>query len=185
MELLLLQVRDQQRSVLLRTNANSAAEALLALLQQIPKLHRDTFIHHVKLVTGQKLIRRLCPDCRQETRVTSETIEKLGGHPKKQQTIYQEYRLPPPEQRVDAKGRPVEIPPCPLCGGLSYLGRIAVVELLEVDDQIRHRIAKKADPVEIESLARKQGKLSIQQQAHKLVLLGVTSLAEVQRAFKK
>jgi type II secretory ATPase GspE/PulE/Tfp pilus assembly ATPase PilB-like protein len=185
MEILLLQVRDQQRSLLLRTTANSAAEGLVTMLQRIPKSHRDAFIHHVKLVTGQKLIRRLCPDCRQETRVTSETIQKLGGNPKQQTTIYQEYRLPPPEQRVDAKGRPIEIPPCPICGGLSYLGRIAAIEFLVVDDEIRNLIAKKPNASEIEALAQKLGKLSIQKQAHKLVLLGVTTIAEVQRVFKK
>jgi type II secretory ATPase GspE/PulE/Tfp pilus assembly ATPase PilB-like protein len=185
MELLLLQVRDQQRSLLLRTAAVSAADGLVAMLQQIPKNHRDTFIHHVKLVTGQKLIRRLCPDCRQETRVSPETIQKLGGNPKQQGTIYQEYRLPPPEQRVDAKGRPVEIPPCPICGGLSYLGRIAVIEFLVVDDEIRNLLAKKPVANEIEASAQKRGKLSLQKQAHKLILLGVTTIAEVQRVFKK
>jgi type II secretory ATPase GspE/PulE/Tfp pilus assembly ATPase PilB-like protein len=183
MELLLMQVRDQQRSLLLRTTANSAAEALIDCYKSA--LHRETFLHHVRSVTCQKLIRRLCPDCRQETRVAPETIQKLGGNPKQQQTIYQEYRLPPPEQRVDSKGRPIEIPPCHTCGGLSYLGRIAVFELLELDDDLRNFVAKQSDPAAIEAQAQKRGKLSIQRQAHRLVLLGVTTIAEVQRVFKK
>jgi type II secretory ATPase GspE/PulE/Tfp pilus assembly ATPase PilB-like protein len=183
MDLLVLQARDQQRSFLLRTTANSAAEALVVTYKSAP--NRQAFLQQVRSVTCQKLIRRLCPDCRQEMRVTPETIQKLGGNPKQQQTIYQEYRLPPPEQRVDSKGRPIEIPPCPTCGGLSYLGRIAVFELLELNEELRNLIAKQPDPAAIEAQAQKQGKPSIQKQAHRLVLLGVTTIAEVQRVFKK
>jgi type II secretory ATPase GspE/PulE/Tfp pilus assembly ATPase PilB-like protein len=183
MELLISQVRDQQRSLLLRTAANSAAEALVTLYKSAS--NPDAFLHQTKMITGQKLLRRLCPDCRQELRVAPDAIQKLGGNPKQQATIYQEYRLPPPEQRVDSKGRPIEIPPCPTCGGLSYLGRIAVVELLELNDQLRNLVAKQPDPKVIEAQAQKMGKPSMQQQAYRLVLLGVTTMAEVQRVFKK
>lgn len=183
MDLLVSQARDQRRSLLLRTVANSAAEALVTLYKSAP--NRDAFLNQTKMITGQKLIRRLCPDCRQELRLAPEAIQKLGGNPKQQSTVYQEYRLPPPELRVDSKGRPIEIPPCPTCGGLSYLGRIAVVELLELNDELRNVVAKQPDPAVIEARAQKLGKSSLQQQAYRLVLLGVTTIAEVQRVFKK
>ena len=93
--------------------------------------------------------------------------------------------MPPPEQRVDAKGNPIEFPPCPTCSGIGYIGRIAVFELIEMNDQLRGLLRKSPSAEAIESAAQKSGKIPTIKQAYKLVLLGVTSLAEVQRVFKQ
>ena len=95
------------------------------------------------------------------------------------------YRLPPPEQRVDEKGNPIEIPPCEFCGGLGFVGRIAVFEMIEVDDKIRNALRQNPKVGVIEKTAQQAGKKSLVNQAYHLVLLGVTSLAEVQRVFKE
>jgi len=110
-------------------------------------------------------------------------IQKLGGNPKQQRTLFTQYKLPPPEQRIDEKGKPIEFPPCPTCGGLGYIGRIATFEVLQLDEQLRAVIRKQPQAAAIEAAAVKSGKLPLANQAYKLVLLGVTSLAEVQRIF--
>ncbi len=183
MDQLTYQALSQHRSILLQETAPSAAEALRKAYSRAG--NRDAFLSAIKTVTSQKLVRRLCPDCRQEVRVAPDMIKKLGGDPKKQATIHQEYRLPPPEQRVDEKGRPIEFPPCQTCGGLSYLGRIAIYEMLDMTDAVQTLLRQNADAAKLELAAQKSGKASIQQQAYRLVLLGVTSIAEVQRVFKK
>jgi type II secretory ATPase GspE/PulE/Tfp pilus assembly ATPase PilB-like protein len=183
MDLLTAQVATQDRSILLRAQAKSAAEALLKTFAQCSD--RDTFANAVKHVTCQRLVRRLCDACKQEARVAPKMIQQLGGDPRKQKTLYNQYRLPPPEQRVDDKGNPIEIPPCDVCGGIGYIGRIGVFEMLEVDDSIRAAMRKTPKAAVIEQVAQKSGKKSLTSQAYQLVLLGVTSLAEVQRVLKE
>ena len=135
MDFLVSQVTHQNRSLLLRTSAKSAAEALLKVLSQCG--NRDQFAMAVKHVTCQRLVRRLCDECKQEVRVAPKVIQQLGGDPRKQKTLFNQYQLPPPEQRVDEKGKPIEFPPCPVCIGLGYIGRIGVFEMIEVNDDIR------------------------------------------------
>jgi len=184
MDALVVQVADQNRSLLLQSKSTTAAQALTSLYAQVGD-QKDSFAQVVRLVINQRLIRRLCPDCRVEMRVPPDLIKKLGGDPRQQQTIFDQYRLPPPEQRVDEKGRPIEFPPCPTCGGIGYLGRVAVFEVLQVDDTVRELLRKNAPAEKIEAAAQKGGKTTLARNAQKLVLLGVTSIAEIQRVFKK
>ena len=181
MDLLTQQANEQERSVATRVQASAAAEAFLRTYAQ--SKDRNAFLAATKTITCQRLLRRLCNDCRVEVRVNPKTIQKLGGNPKKQSSLFNQFKLPPPEQRVDEKGNPIEFPPCPTCGGLGYIGRIATFETLQLDEQLRTLIRKQPQAAAIEAAAVKLGKTPLINQAYKLVLLGVTSLAEVQRIF--
>jgi len=181
MDTLVLQTQDE-RSVLTRTKAKSASEALLRVYAKAGD--RAAFADAAEFATCQRLVRRLCDDCKQKVRTPPKTIQQLGGNPKKQNWLYTHWRLPPPDQRVDEKGREIEFPPCKTCGGLGYKGRIAVYELLEVNDDIRATLKSQPKVEAIEQVAKKSGKASISQQTYKLVLLGITSLAEAQRMLK-
>ncbi len=181
MDTLVLQTQDE-RSVLTRAKAKSASEALLRVYAKAG--NREAFANAAQLATCQRLVRRLCDDCKQKVKTPPKTIQQLGGDPKKQNWLYTHWRLPPPEKRVDEKGRDIEFPPCTTCGGLGYIGRIAVFELLEVNDAIRATLKSQPKVDAIEQVARKSGKASISQQTYKLVLMGVTSLAEAQRMLK-
>jgi type II secretory ATPase GspE/PulE/Tfp pilus assembly ATPase PilB-like protein len=183
MDLLVKQADQQDRAIVFRTPARSAAEALLRVYAQAND--RATFLKTLRVVTGQRLLRRLCPDCRVEVRVQPQMIQKLGGDPKTQGTLFNQYKLPPPEQRVDENGKPIEIPPCETCGGIGYIGRIAAFEMLKMSDPLRELITKTPKAAAIESAAIKLGKKSLAQEAYQLVLLGVTSLAEVQRVLQE
>ena len=182
MDLLVDQALNQERSILFRTPARSAAEALLRVYSQAGD--RQKFLEATKVVTCQRLARRLCPTCRTEVRVQPQLIQQLGGEPRAQGTLFNQYQLPPPEQRIDEKGNPIEIPPCETCGGIGYIGRIAIFECLEMSDELRKVVRSNPQAATIEAAALKLGKKSLTQQAYQLVLLGVTSLAEVQRVLK-
>ena len=148
--------------------------------------NRDNFRQAVKYATCQRLLRRLCQDCKQEVPVPPKTIKALGGDPKTQKTIYQHWRLPPPEQRVDEKGREIEFPPCETCRGLGYIGRIAIFEMIKVNDAVREALKKSPKVAAIDKVATEsKAKKSMKSGAYQLVLLGVTSLAEVQSTLKK
>ncbi len=183
MDLLTLQVVKQNRSLLLRTQAKSAAEALLRMYSLAG--NQEQFLQAMNNIICQRLLRRLCTACRVEVRVQPKVIEQLGGDPKTQGTIYNPWKLPPPEQRVDEKGREIEFPPCETCGGIGYIGRIAVFEMISLDDNLRVFIKNNPQIAAVEQAAVKLGKKSIANQAYKLVLLGVTSLAEAQRVLKE
>jgi type IV pilus assembly protein PilB len=178
------QVVTQDRSVWLRTKSGSAAEALLRVYAKAG--NRDNFRQAVTFASSQRLLRRLCDDCKQEVSVAPKTIKSLGGDPKTQTTIFQHWRLPPPEQRVDEKGNPIDFPTCQTCRGLGYIGRIAIFEMIKVNDQVRDALKKTPQVPAIDKAASEsKAKKSMKSGAYQLVLLGVTSLAEVQATLKK
>jgi len=178
------QVLTQNRAVWMQINSNSAAEALLRVYSKAG--NRDNFRQAVKFVSCQRLLRRLCEDCKQEVPAPPKTIKALGGDPKTQKTIYQQWRLPPPEQRVDEKGSPIEFPQCETCRGLGYIGRIAIFEMIQMNDAVREALKKTPKVAAIDKVATEsKAKKSMKSGAYQLILLGVTSLAEVQSTLKK
>ena len=171
------------RTILTRVKARSAAEAILRMYKLAGD--KNQFLEAVTCVTGQRLARRLCDTCKTPMMVQPKMIKQLGGDPKRQNTIQQHFVMPPIEQRVDANGKPIEILPCETCSALSYIGRIALFEMIAMNDQLRSGMRKKLSVDSIKKLASKTGNMSMLGSGYKLVLLGITSLAEVQRAMKE
>ena len=113
-------------------------------------------------------------------------IQKLGGDPSKIKTLSRQWQLPPPEQRVDEKGNPIEFPPCSVCGGIGYIGRIAVFEMIAVNDAVREALKKTPKVAAIDAAAKQsKAKKSMKSSAYQLVLMDVTSLQEVQNVLNK
>ena len=184
MDLLCLEAKTQERSVWMRAQASSAAEALLRTYALAGD--RGDFCDTIKFVTCQRLVRRLCDGCKEEIPVSPKMIQKLGGDPSKIKTLSRQWQLPPPEQRVDEKGEPIEFPPCGVCGGIGYIGRIAVFEMIKVNDAVRETLKKTPKVPAIDAAAKEsKAKKSMQSSAYQLVLMGVTSLQEVQNVLNK
>jgi type II secretory ATPase GspE/PulE/Tfp pilus assembly ATPase PilB-like protein len=172
---------EEQKSIFIRSQAESSVEALLNALAKAPD--KGLFLKALNMVSGQRLVRRLCDRCKQPVNLRPEAIAKLGGDARAQQTVFNHFQLPPPEQRVDEKGQPIEIPPCPVCQGIGYIGRIAVYDLIQVDKGLRELLLKNPTREQVEAHLQSRGQLSLLQQAYRLVLAGVTSIAEIQRVF--
>ncbi len=184
LDLLTLQAKTQQRSVWMRAQASSAAEALLKSYALAG--NRGDFRETVKFVSCQRLLRRLCDHCKTEIPVPPKMIQKLGGDPSKIKTLANQWQLPPPEQRVDENGNPIEFPPCNVCGGIGFIGRIAVFEMIKVNDAVREALKKTPKVAAIDAAAKEsKAKKSMQSSAYQLVLMGVTSLQEVQNVLNK
>jgi len=183
-ELVCEEVADEHRFAITRTVADSAVEALLRLLAT----YRSSAKQLLEITCGvinQRLIRRLCSDCRQSFQPSPQLLQKLGVPPGRIQQLYQPYIPPPPEQRVDANGKPLEIPICKKCGGRGYYGRAAVYELLVMDAELRKAILQNPTPESVLAVARKMGFLTIQEEGILAVLTGLTSLQELQRVLSK
>lgn len=174
------QITREHRFAISRIVAGSAVEGFLKLLATY-KTEAKSLIKITSGVLNQRLMRRLCDQCRQAFQPSPQLLQKLGIPPGRVAALYQPFVPPPPEQRVDAKGNPIEIPICPKCNGRGYYGRVAVFELLVINDEIRKAVLKNPAPEHILQVARQQGFLSIQEEGVLAVATGTTSLQELQR----
>ncbi len=176
------QVLSEQRMLITRTRAGSAAEALLRVMALSGD--RQAFVKSVTAVTCQRLLRRLCDRCKQPIQANPQAIRQLGGNPETGTTIYRSFQLPPPEQRVDGEGRPVEMQPCPDCAGIGFVGRTAIYELVLVDDEIRQQLVREPRLEPVTRVIRQRGNLTLLEQAYRAILDGRTALSEVQRVMQ-
>ncbi len=114
-------------------------------------------------IVAQRLIRVLCRHCKEPYAPNAAEIKLLGILPDQpEQTIY----------------RPVG---CDLCERNGYNGRVAIMELLKMDQDIDELIARRATAREIKTLALEKGFRPLIEDAIQRVMDGVTSLSEVSR----
>lgn len=114
---------------------------------------------------AQRLVRKLCPKCREEYPTPGEVLARLKTTVEKL----------PHLRKASAHG-------CRLCRGTGYLGRTAVFELAS-GSTFRQAIAAKADPKILRQAAAKDGMQPMREAGMALVVEGVTSLEEMQRVF--
>ena len=177
------QVNKHHKMVITRVQAKDTFEALLRVMML--KGPEGDFIDAVSAVLCGRLVRKLCEECKQSYQPTPQLLQKLGIPPGRVQVLYREFQMPPPEQRVDEKGRPIEIETCQKCAGLGYRGRTSIFELLKVDDKIREALRSKPNPDVLRKVGRSTGHRGLQEEGILLVAQGVTSLPELQRVLKQ
>jgi type IV pilus assembly protein PilB len=117
----------------------------------------------VDCVLGQRLARRLCPDCRQEWTPRPEVLIDAG---------YSADNLP--EVVYRAVG-------CRKCGGTGYSGRLGVHEVLLMSEEISRLCVEEAPAEKIRQVAIEQGMLTLRQDGLEKVRMGQTSIEEVVR----
>lgn len=125
----------------------------------------------VTAVLAQRLVRKLCESCREPYAPPPQVLQQLGI----------------PEGRIPAFYRPPQQQPddvCITCGGVGYIGRTAIFELLVIDDTLRQLLAATPKLDILRQAARKAGMRSLQDEGILLVAKGITSLPELMRAMK-
>jgi len=115
-------------------------------------------------IIAQRLIRKLCPKCRDSYKPVEALCAKLGIDIKKTKDI-SFYR---------AKG-------CPACLNTGYSGRVGICEVLPITLVIRDLVLKRARENEVKRAARKEGMKTLREDGMEKVLAGLTSLEEVLR----
>ncbi|MCS7151866.1 MAG: type IV-A pilus assembly ATPase PilB [Endomicrobia bacterium] len=145
-------------------HTNDAASAITRLINMgvEPFLISST----LTLVISQKLVRKVCSNCRKQYRVPVEQLMSIG--------VTQEM-LKDAKEVVIYKGTG-----CSKCQG-GYKGRVGVYEVLECNDEIKELILKKATHFEIKQTARKNGMATLRESALKKLLSGITTVEEVIR----
>ena len=171
---------DNNMPIITRVNAREAVEALLRVMQY--KGSREKFAKAVTGVLNHRLVRRLCDLCKQPYQPPPQLLQKLGIPPGRVQVLYREWQPPPPNPELKEQPEP-QI--CRDCGGVGYLGRIAIFELLTVNDEMRAALVKQPQLEVLRAVAKKGGHRTLQEEGVLTVAMGTTSLVELQRVLKQ
>ncbi|MFQ5353242.1 MAG: GspE/PulE family protein, partial [Candidatus Binatia bacterium] len=115
----------------------------------------------LRLVEAQRLIRRLCDECK-------EAYVPAGD-------VCEEYGLEPGTELYHAKG-------CDACGGLGYRGRVGIFEVIQITAKLRDMIQAKAPLAEVQAVAEEEGMQSLLTNGLEKVRDGITSLDELCKA---
>jgi type IV pilus assembly protein PilB len=148
--------------VLSSLHATDAASALHRLLDM--GIEGFLVASSVTAVLSQRLLRRICTQCRGPYQPSAEEfalLQSIGGRP-------------PAGGFVRGHG-------CNFCAQTGFLERIGVYEMMLVTDTVREMILNRAAHDEIRKAARMEGMRTLQEEAARLVEMGVTTLAEVLR----
>jgi type IV pilus assembly protein PilB len=116
----------------------------------------------VILVIAQRLVRRICPTCKQAYKPSPELLQQMGIRPK------------PGRELVFYEGQG-----CPACSDTGYRGRLALYEVMEMDDHLSHCVMTGMHSKDLKKEARKQGMLSLRDSGIRKVLAGLTTVKEV------
>ncbi|MEM9645269.1 MAG: ATPase, T2SS/T4P/T4SS family [Planctomycetota bacterium] len=175
-------IADKQ--VITRLPAANAVEAVVRLIAKYPDCSA-MIAEKLHGVTSQKLIRRLCDNCKVGFEPPPKLLQQLGIPAGRVALLYQPFIPPPLEMQVDEKGRPAPIEPCHVCNGRGYFGRVAVFEYLQPGPQFRDAVTKTRDIAKLSQIAKAEGFKNLQSEAVLTVARGLTGLDELKRAFAR
>lgn len=143
-------------------HTNDAAGAVTRLLD----MDIEPFLVASSLlaVMAQRLVRKLCPQCRERYEITDEELRELGLDPAR-------VRLRSAYRSSGEK--------CQFCHNTGYAGRTGIHELLLVDEEVRSMILQRVDSNSIREAALRKGFHTLRMDGAQKVLQGLTSVEEV------
>jgi type IV pilus assembly protein PilB len=149
--------------VLSTLHTNDAANTVTRLLD----MGTEPFLvaSSINLVVAQRLVRKLCPNCKKAVETTTDLMHEFHLDPK-----------------IQALWEPTG---CPACNFSGYKGRIAIYEVLPFYNQLKELIFERTSAAEIKRTARLQGMKTLRESGLTKVLEGVTTLEEVVRVTDK
>jgi type IV pilus assembly protein PilB len=116
----------------------------------------------VRAIMAQRLVRRLCLNCRQPGEISESEMRALNIEPGQLSEA----------QVMKPAG-------CEQCRGTGYRGRMGIFEIFMIDDEVRHMINKRTSTVQLRQRARELGMRTLREDGVRKVLAGVTSAEEV------
>jgi general secretion pathway protein E len=153
--------------VLSTLHTNSAAAAINRLLDM--GVANYLLTSTVEAVVAQRLVRRLCGECREAYEPAAELARELA--------IERPLAL--------AGGRLWRARGCPSCGGRGYRGRVAVTEVLQMTDALRRLVLRDTSTGELHRAAVEGGMASLYENGLAKAFEGVTSIDEVLRVSRE
>jgi type IV pilus assembly protein PilB len=143
-------------------HANNVVDVLGRFLNM--KVDLYNFVSALNCVLAQRLVRKICPNCKTSVDAPPELLEESGINPAdvRGQTFY------------EGKG-------CLECNGTGFLGRTAISELLDLSDRIRELILERRPASEIKRASKEEGMTFLRESALAEVFRGVTTLREINK----
>lgn len=143
-------------------HANNVVDVLGRFLNMKVELYN--FVSALNCVLAQRLVRKICPHCREAVRVTREALLEAGLDPEstRGRTFY------------EGKG-------CLECDGTGFHGRMAIAELLDLSDRIRGLILERRPAADIKKAAKEEGMGFLRDAALEKVFEGWTTLKEINK----
>ena len=120
-------------------------------------------------IVAQRLVRTLCPNCREQFVPTPALVEELNLAP---------LAAPNPVMLYRAIG-------CDTCEGVGYRGRTTVMETMLMDDVLARAVLEHNDATSLREVARQRGAMSMRENGLRKALEGLTTVEEVARATRE
>ncbi|NLH39402.1 MAG: Flp pilus assembly complex ATPase component TadA [Elusimicrobia bacterium] len=151
--------------VLSTLHTNNAIEAIPRLIDMgvEPYLLASTLL----LTEAQRLVRRLCPECKQPYKPTQEELEMF----RRESMINP---LPDLNKVIFYKPRG-----CPKCFNIGYQGRVAIYETYFITEELKRIITHEPDMLKMKEVTKKQGRWDLRASGWRKVYAGVTSVEEM------
>ena len=116
----------------------------------------------LRAVMAQRLVRRICPHCKQPAELIESEMRALRIEPRQLRDA----------QMMNGKG-------CEQCRGTGYKGRIGIFEIFVLDDEVRHMLNKPSSTFNLRQRARTLGMRTLREDGIRKVLAGLTTADEV------
>jgi type IV pilus assembly protein PilB len=118
----------------------------------------------VNLIQAQRLIRRICKDCKKEHPTPNEALVEIGFSSEEAGKM----------KTYKGKG-------CPTCNDTGYKGRIGLYEVMEVTDEVRELILIGASALELRKKSIEDGMITLRESGLQKIRNGITTIEEVLR----
>ncbi len=118
----------------------------------------------VHLICAQRLVRRVCTECKEEVHLPPQALIDVGYSPEEAKTT----------KVYKGKG-------CERCNGSGYKGRTGLYEVMEINDELRELVLVGASALELKKKAIEQGMITLRRSGLIKIGLGMTTIEEVIR----
>lgn len=148
--------------VLSSIHANNVIDAVGRLMNM--GIDPYEFVSSFNLILAQRLVRTICPMCKIVDRDGLNEVAELTHD-------WQKYK-----DRTFYKGKG-----CRSCKFTGYAGRTGIFETLEMSDDVKDMILNKVSPIKVKGRAQAEGMISLRESGWRKVLVGITTLQELNR----
>ena len=143
-------------------HANNVVDVLGRFLNM--KVEVYNFVSALNCVLAQRLLRKICNECKRPVKADGKLLEESGLDP----LLYRDHTF------YEGRG-------CIDCNGTGFKGRTAIAEILDLSDNIRELILARKSAAEIKRAAKEEGMMFLRESAVEKVLNGLTTLKEINK----
>ncbi len=143
-------------------HANNVVDVLGRFLNM--KVEVYNFVSALNCVLAQRLLRKICNECKRPVKADGRLLEESGLDP----LLYRDHTF------YEGRG-------CIDCNGTGFKGRTAIAEILDLSDNIRELILARKSAAEIKRAAKEEGMMFLRESAVEKVLNGLTTLKEINK----